>query len=162
MNLAIIMDRQQLGLILSWFAPTQRTPNSGSRYLTQSDLNQILSWFAPAKGISSPSSVGSSGIIALLQTMSVAGFQYYDGKQVWEQLAVGDPVRLAREPNNSYDEYAIEVFWQNWKLGYVPRGKNRTLATRLDRGEPVAAWISDKQPVLHSWGSLEIEVGLIT
>jgi hypothetical protein len=156
------MDRQKLKLALSWFAPIQGTPNSGLRYLTQADLNRILSWFAPAKGVSSPSSADSNGTIKLVQTVFVAGFQYYDGEKVWKNLAVGDAVRLVREPDNKHDEYAIEVYWQDRKLGYVPRVANRTLAQMLDRGETLTAQIANQQSTDNPWERLEIEIGLIT
>ncbi|WP_225894795.1 HIRAN domain-containing protein [Leptolyngbya sp. O-77] len=100
--------------------------------------------------------------MTLLQTSPVAGFQYYDGEKVWKNLAVGDAVRLVREPDNKHDEYAIEVYWQGRKLGYVPRVANRTLAQMLDRGETLTAQIANRQSTDNPWERLEIEIGLIT
>lgn len=64
----------------------------------------------------------------------LAGFRYYDGKSVWERLAVGDVLALKREPDNPYDPAAIRVEWQGHKLGYVPRARNASLARSMDNG----------------------------
>lgn len=34
----------------------------------------------------------------LLQTSPVAGFQYYNGEQMWHQIDIGDEVTLVRNP----------------------------------------------------------------
>jgi len=59
-----------------------------------------------------------------LQRSEVAGFQYYEGEKVRDSLKVGDSLTLIREPDNPHDSYAVEVFWQSHKLGYVPRYEN--------------------------------------
>lgn len=60
----------------------------------------------------------------LLQTSPVAGFQYYNGEQMWHQIDIGDEVTLVRRSNNPYDSKAIEIYWRDKKLGYVPRAHN--------------------------------------
>lgn len=117
----------------------------------------------PFGSLSSPTDTPSqSHTFTLLQTSPVAGFQYYDGGKVWKNLAVGDAVQLVREPDNRHDEYAIEVYWKDRKLGYVPRVANRTLAQMLDRGETLTAKIANRQSADDPWERLEIEIGLIT
>lgn len=117
----------------------------------------------PFRGSSSPTDTPSqSHTFTLLQTSPVAGFQYYDGETVWRNLAVGDAVQLVREPDNRHDEYAIEVYWKDRKLGYVPRVANRTLAQMLDRGQTLTAKIANRQSAENPWERLEIEIGLIT
>ncbi|WP_448605069.1 HIRAN domain-containing protein [Thermoleptolyngbya sp.] len=112
---------------------------------------------------SSPTDTTSkSHTFTLLQTSPVAGFQYYDGEKVWQNLAIGDAVQLVRQPDNKHDEYAIEVYWKDRKLGYVPRVANRTLAQMLDRGETLTAKIANRQSADNPWERLEIEIGLIT
>jgi hypothetical protein len=78
----------------------------------------------------------------LVQNSPVAGFRYHAAAEVWSDLRVGDPLELAREPENPYDASAVSVSWRGRKLGYVPRRDNAALAWGLDRGEPLQARIS--------------------
>lgn len=78
----------------------------------------------------------------LIQESPVAGFQFHRGDAVWPSMAVGAPLELVREPNNSHDRDAVAVYFQEDKLGYVPRGENSAVAQMLDRGERLSAAIS--------------------
>ena len=71
----------------------------------------------------------------LVQSSPLAGFQYHQANEVWQRLRVGDPLDLAREPENSHDAMAVRVSWRGHMLGYVPRRENATLAWALDRGK---------------------------
>lgn len=62
----------------------------------------------------------------------VAGFQYYDGLKSLEYMKTGDVLNLIREPENAYDDNAIALYWQNQKIGFVPRDINAVLAALLD------------------------------
>lgn len=51
----------------------------------------------------------------------VAGWRYYNGDQVIEQLQVGDCVEFSLDPENDYDNKAIVVMSVNGeKLGFIP------------------------------------------
>lgn len=76
-----------------------------------------------------------------LQTSSLAGMRYYDGRQVWSQMREGDGLLLVREPGNSWDHLAIAVAWHDHKLGYVPRRENMALARLMDHGTVLSARI---------------------
>jgi len=78
----------------------------------------------------------------LVQSSPLAGFRYYDAKQVWDDMQVGDTLSLVREPFNAYDANAVRVEWRGRKLGYVPRRQNAALAWGLDRGTPLRARVS--------------------
>lgn len=73
----------------------------------------------------------------VVQHSPLAGFQYYDGRTLWEGMKVGDPLTLVREPDNPHDANAIRVEWQGHKLGYVPRRDNPHLARQMDLGAAV-------------------------
>lgn len=77
----------------------------------------------------------------LLQSSPLAGFRYHEGKEVWDELKVGDALQLVREPDNPYDPKAVRVDWHGHVLGYVPRAENAAVARLMDRGEPVEARI---------------------
>lgn len=42
----------------------------------------------------------------------VAGFKYWDGIDVFNQLRIGDEVQLVREKDNAHDAEAIAVYWK--------------------------------------------------
>jgi hypothetical protein len=77
----------------------------------------------------------------LVQSSPVAGFQFHEGKRVWDQLKVGDALALVREPDNPFDAAAIRLEWNGRKIGYVPRQENGALARELDAGKTVEARI---------------------
>lgn len=61
----------------------------------------------------------------------IAGFTYYDGLEVIDELKLGTEVDLVSEPNNPADPNAIAIYYKNYKLGYVPNYKNEMLSTIL-------------------------------
>ena len=70
----------------------------------------------------------------VVQHAPLAGFVYYDGKAVWDQMKKGDRLALVREPANPHDTNAIRLEWQGHMLGYVPRRDNVDLARQIDLG----------------------------
>ena len=82
-----------------------------------------------------------SGEIALpfetniyLQTVRVAGMNYYISEETI--LLERDIIKLKREPSNTYDEYAIELFTEKEeKIGYIPRKTNKVFARLMDAGK---------------------------
>jgi hypothetical protein len=78
----------------------------------------------------------------LLLNTGLAGFQYYQGEAVWSRLKEDSPLDLVREPKNTYDYDAVQVFWGKEKIGYIPREDNRAIAQLIDRCMPLKAKIS--------------------
>lgn len=97
----------------------------------------------------------------LLQESSVAGFQYYQDRVLWSQMKEGESLTLKREPQNKYDKRAVEVFWQNQKLGYVPRIDNAAVSQLIDRGEKLAVRISRLKQSTNPWEEIKMEVFLV-
>ena len=96
----------------------------------------------------------------LLQNSPLAGFRYYEGKQLWDEMKVGDVLQLVREPDNAHDPNAIRVEWQGHKLGYVPRADNQALARFMDRGSKAEARITRLKKSRNPWQRMEFEVYL--
>ncbi|HSW62010.1 MAG TPA: HIRAN domain-containing protein [Dissulfurispiraceae bacterium] len=108
---------------------------------------------APALAETQP----SRAEILLLDSV-IAGFQYYRGESVWARLTAGDSIRLVRESENRYDENAIEVFWKDEKLGYIPRSDNVMLAQMMDRRLKLQARISGLAVSSNPWKRIELQV----
>ena len=94
----------------------------------------------------------------VIQDSPLAGFKYYDGKQLWDQIKVGDALRLVREAANPHDANAIRVEWNERMLGYVPRRENAHLARQMDRGAAIEARITELQSRRSGRHSISYEI----
>ena len=97
----------------------------------------------------------------LIQQSPIAGFQFHDGDALWDQLTVGQPLTLAREPDNRYDKRAVRVDWQGHKLGYVPRMENAAVAQMLERGQTLQARIEELEHSDNPWLRIRFSVSLL-
>lgn len=75
----------------------------------------------------------------------LAGRQYHDVDEVWDQLKVGTVLRLERDLDNRYDNDAVAVMFdeedrrgnltgESYLLGYIPSDENETIAKFLEMG----------------------------
>ncbi len=94
----------------------------------------------------------------IVQQSPLAGFQYYDGKVLWDNMRVGDALTLVREPQNPHDSNAVRVEWKGQPLGYVPRRDNRDVARQMDRGIAVQARIVNLKDARNPWQRVEFEI----
>lgn len=94
----------------------------------------------------------------LVQSSPLAGFQFYQGKQLWDEIKVGDTLMLVREADNTHDSNAVRVEWRGQKLGYVPRRENQAVARHMDRGGQVEARVSRLTQHRNPWQRIEFEV----
>lgn len=65
---------------------------------------------------------------------NIAGFTYYEGPIVFNRLQIGTELRLVVEPENQYDHDAIALYFEEHKLGFIPRTENKTLSIFLKQG----------------------------
>lgn len=79
----------------------------------------------------------------------LAGRQYHDVDEVWEELKVGTCLRLERDLDNRYDKNAVAVIFdkiieesdathafisEEYLLGYIPASENQEIAQLLEMG----------------------------
>ncbi len=69
-----------------------------------------------------------------IDSFHIAGFEYYDGLDIIDELKPGTTVNLSIEPDNPYDSEAIVIYYNDTKLGYVPSNHNQALSTYLYYG----------------------------
>ncbi len=93
-----------------------------------------------------------------LQHSPVAGFQYYQGERIWPQLKLGQTIRLHRETDNAYDKQAVALYWRDYKLGFIPRRQNFTIAQLLDQQQPLTGRIHQLSQSRNPWKRIEIEI----
>ncbi len=94
----------------------------------------------------------------IVQESPLAGFQYYEGKGLWDMMRVGDSLRLVREAQNPHDANAVRIEWRNEMLGYVPRKENADVARQMDHGAPVKARIVRLTEARNPWQRIRFEV----
>lgn len=69
-----------------------------------------------------------------LANFHIAGFGYWEGCEVFEQLSIGTRLELEREEDNKFDPYAVAIYYGNVKLGFIPRDHNHDISKFLDMG----------------------------
>lgn len=69
-----------------------------------------------------------------LLNCDIAGFTYWDGAIAFEHLKIGTLLRLEFEPDNDYDPNAIALYYEDNKLGYLPRANNGEISKFLRMG----------------------------
>jgi hypothetical protein len=94
----------------------------------------------------------------LVQSSPLAGFQYYGGRILWDEMREGDHLALIREPYNRHDPFAVRVEWRSEKLGYLPRAENREVAAEMDKGTPVGGRIGKLSTDPNPWKRLRVDV----
>ncbi len=90
----------------------------------------------------------------------VAGYKYYDGKDIIDFLVRNEPVNFVHEVFNAYDTFAIAIYTRDYvKLGYVPKVIAPLIAREIEkRGEdkPLRAYIKEINSRHSDYTKLEI------
>jgi hypothetical protein len=96
--------------------------------------------------------------IYLLQNF-VRGFKYYEGPQLLKELEAGAILQLVREPHNRFDDFAIALYYNNKKIGFVPMEHNEILAKLLDADLlKLHAEIQAVEPTAKTWENIAFTI----
>ena len=105
----------------------------------------------------------ASSPLVLLECL-VAGTSHRPDLPAQEKkLALGQSLHLSREADSKYDDWAVQVHTlpatdpANVWLGYLPEGRNETIARLLDAGFPLYARLNHKAWE-DDWLHLDVEV----
>ena len=107
------------------------------------------------------SAASAQTIRILVQSSPLAGFRYYAGETLWQEMHEGDRLTLVREADNPHDANAVRIEWRGQKLGYLPRAENRAVAAAMDGGEAVDARIAKLRQHRNPWQRVLIEVFVV-
>lgn len=72
-------------------------------------------------------------------TLAGASFRPAEAKDILRELQPGDCVTLEPEPENPYDDHAIQVLYDDVHLGFIPKTDNRAIFDLLSSGEEYQA-----------------------
>lgn len=70
------------------------------------------------------------------------GLTHYQLDDVKKQMGIGDALVLQRDIENIYDSFAVAIFYDIKKLGYLPAYENMVIANLLDQGVKLNAFVS--------------------
>lgn len=87
----------------------------------------------------------------------VAGTSFRKLDKVRDELKELVQLETKRESKNEFDEFAIALYFQDTKVGYIPRDKNEVLARLMDAGKQFYATICAKE-MEGNWLKLEVKV----
>ena len=72
----------------------------------------------------------------------IKGLTHYQFETIRKQLAVGKELILKREHANKYDSFAVEVYCNEHKLGYLAAYENIAIANMLEQGVKFSVFVS--------------------
>ena len=91
-----------------------------------------------------------------LTTLKVAGLQY--GECTDEIFHLNETLYYKREAENKYDQYAVAIYRNNKKVGYIPKENSRIIASLMDSREKIEIRVryfdASKAPWERLWVSL--------
>jgi hypothetical protein len=89
----------------------------------------------------------------------LAGYPYYKAHALLYKLKPGDEIILKPEPDNKYDEQAIEVYTiDKQKLGYVPAVSNTVPYNLFSNNIKMKARIKEVKPESDHWERILISI----
>jgi hypothetical protein len=87
----------------------------------------------------------------------VAGTSFRKIDAIEPQLDKKVRLDMKREPKNEHNDFAIGLWFNDTKVGYLPRDKNETVARLMDGGKQFYATIQTRE-YEGNWLRLEIQV----
>ena len=72
-----------------------------------------------------------------LKSVHIAGFSYYDGAFIFDELSIGSKIDFALDKGNIHDDHSVELRYKNHKIGYIPRHENNEIATIMQAGHDI-------------------------
>jgi hypothetical protein len=64
----------------------------------------------------------------------ISDFEFYEGVLVFDKLRIGQLISLKTENDNTFDRYAVGIYYNESKLGYIPHTENKQIAKLLNAG----------------------------
>ena len=129
------------GFTMSPAIPTPHPTGRISKRRLLSTLSRAIPALLLGGALPSTARANHHRQLTILETR-IAGFAYYQGPSLLPRIKPGETLTLQREPSNPYDAKAIEVYWQQQKIGYVPRRNNSALSRLMDDKESISAIVT--------------------
>lgn len=117
-------------------------------------IASLLALFIPV-----PSSASNQKKRYFLTKFYIAGYYYYDGETVIDQLKPGDELIIVLEPSNPHDKRALEIYTKNnVKLGYVPREINPIPSRLLRQDVKITSTVDKINLTADEWRKVKVNL----
>ncbi|MFO7884014.1 MAG: HIRAN domain-containing protein [Desulfobacteraceae bacterium] len=94
-----------------------------------------------------------------LKAFHIAGFSHYQGAYVFSELTIGTKIKIVLDEGNIHDDHAVELRYNDHKIGYIPISANHDIAIILKAGHDIfEAVIQQLSP--HEHPEHQVRVGL--
>ncbi len=80
-----------------------------------------------------------------LNEFYITGIEYYDAKEI--DFSEVKFLTLQLEPDNDYDTNAIEIYFNDMKVGYIPKEENSLIAKMMRQDVNIVAKVIEYNPV---------------
>ena len=110
-------------------------------------LSRYFGWFKPEK-------------YYLLNQFYIAGYQFYDGDKILNDLNIGDELHISAEPKNEHDKNAVCLSYKDFKIGYAPKVDNKLLSELLINDVSIHCVVTEIRPDMDPWERLFVQVFL--
>jgi len=94
-----------------------------------------------AGGLLLPNTLISSKSIMIYDNY-VRGIAFYNYRKLRNEIKEGDAITLVREEDNMHDSFATAIYFNDYKLGYIPAYENIVIANMLDAGVELKTFVS--------------------
>lgn len=90
----------------------------------------------------------------------IAGMRFWDGATILSDLKPGCQLMLKAEPANPHDSYAVAIYYQNVKIGYVPSDMNTLPAQFLNfgHGDVFECRVLKVDPTAEPWEQIRVGI----
>jgi len=115
-----------------------------------------------AGGLLLPSAYISTKSIMIYDNY-VRGLEFYNYRKLRQEIKEGDAILLVREEDNMHDSFATAIYFNDFKLGYIPAYENIVIANMLDAGVELKTFVSssDLNTGLHYALSIKVFAELV-
>ncbi len=69
-------------------------------------------------------------------------------------------LKMVRDPENQHDEYAIAIFFNETRIGWVPRDMNQMISRLMDAGKMFFCRIN-KISEIHGWTKIDAKIYMV-
>lgn len=91
----------------------------------------------------------------------VAGTSFCESMpQIAEQLSTGTVLKMVRAPQNPYDSQAIGIYYEETRIGWVPKELNLIISRLMDAGKAFFCRI-EKTSNVHSWIKIDAKIFMV-
>jgi HIRAN domain len=125
-------------------------------------INEEQGLIKVSRGLLSALSSGQLNIdvfkkeILVLECM-VAGTSFRKLDTIEADLAATVKLDMKREGKNEFDEFAVALYYQTVKVGYLPKDRNEVIARLMDAGKAFHATIEAKEWE-GTWLRLDVKI----